>query len=489
MEEFGGTAGQAQRLIDAALRGVREGTLTAAPDPRGRLAELASWLRLRDRMDAIIAAGIRAVDDADDAMTAQGSSTRTWLAQTGRVTPGRAAALIKDAHRLGRFGAVADAHARAGISTDQAGAIVDALDRLPGDQSADELAAGEATMLDHATAQHFDPAMLRRLGNHLVEIIAPEIADEHDRVALERAERRAHQARSLTFTADGHGTISFRGRLPQLDGEAFVAVIDAHATRDRSVAGRDPSEAELSSPEQRRADGLVELISHAQACRTAPTHGGERPRIVVTIGHEQLRALAGSALAAAHGPVPSTAPGCPAEHPASAAAGRASGESLRTGARVSLASMRRLACDAGLLPVVLGGDGQPLDVGREHRLVTAPIRAALTVRDRGCVLPGCDRPPERCEAHHIVPWQAGGPTSLTNLVLLCRHHHGLIEPRPGAAAASQWEVRIAADGLPEVLPPSRVDANRRPLRHPRLLHRRAGRGRRPEGPAPPDDDP
>ncbi|NYI71747.1 hypothetical protein GGQ54_002307 [Naumannella cuiyingiana] len=465
MEEFGGTAGQAQRLIDAALRGVREGTLTAAPDPRARLAELASWLRLRDRMDAIIAAGIRAVDDADDAMTAQGSSTRTWLAQTGRVTPGRAAALIKDAHRLGRFGAVADAHARAGISTDQAGAIVDALDRLPGDLSAGELAAGEATMIDHATAQHFDPAMLRRLGNHLVEIIAPEIADEHDRVALERAERRAHQARSLTFTADGHGTISFRGRLPQLDGEAFVAVIDAHATRDRSVAGRDPSEAELSSPEQRRADGLVELISHAQACRTAPTHGGERPRIVVTIGHEQLRALAGSA------------------------PGRASGESLRTGARVSLASMRRLACDAGLLPVVLGGAGQPLDVGREHRLVTAPIRATLTVRDRGCVLPGCDRPPERCEAHHIIPWQAGGATRLTNLVLLCRHHHGLIEPRPGAAAGSQWEVRIAADGLPEVLPPSRVDAARRPLRHPRLLHRRAGSGKAAGGPGPPDDDP
>jgi hypothetical protein len=111
---------------------------------------------------------------------------------------------------------------------------------------------------------------------------------------------------------------------------------------------------------------------------------------------------------------------------------------------------------------VLGSDSQVLDVGRKARLVTHYLWLALVARDKHCAFPGCRRPPVACDAHHVVHWADGGPTSLGNLVLLCRQHHTLIHSTP-------WEVRINPfDQLPEFLPPARLDPARRPLRRRRL---------------------
>ena len=88
--------------------------------------------------------------------------------------------------------------------------------------------------------------------------------------------------------------------------------------------------------------------------------------------------------------------------------------------------IRRISCDANLTRVVFGPDSQPLDVGRTKRLVTPALRIAVMARDLHCVFPGCDRPASWCDVHHLIPWSEGGPTSLDNLVLLCRHHHTLI---------------------------------------------------------------
>ena len=125
--------------------------------------------------------------------------------------------------------------------------------------------------------------------------------------------------------------------------------------------------------------------------------------------------------------------------------------------------VRRLACDAQLLPIVLGGAGQVLDAGRARRLATGPLRRALVVRDRGCAFPTCDRPPRWCDGHHVVPWTAGGPTRLDNLVLLCRQHHRLLHH-------GDWTVRIAGDGLPEFLPPPVLGEQQHPRRN--RYHRR-----------------
>ena len=84
----------------------------------------------------------------------------------------------------------------------------------------------------------------------------------------------------------------------------------------------------------------------------------------------------------------------------------------------------RLQVASRSLPPALGGaPTQPLEVGRASRVVSAAQRAALVVRDGGCALVGCDRPPAWCEAHHLVHWLHGGPTDLANLALVCRAHH------------------------------------------------------------------
>jgi hypothetical protein len=117
-----------------------------------------------------------------------------------------------------------------------------------------------------------------------------------------------------------------------------------------------------------------------------------------------------------------------------------------------------LACDAQIIPAVLGGQSQPLDLGRARRLIDGPLRRALVLRDRGCTFPGCDRPPSWCIGHHVVPWSHGGPTSLGNAALFCTPHHRVIH-------RGEWTVRIAADGHPEFVPPHYIDPDRKPIRN------------------------
>ncbi|MCA0296935.1 MAG: HNH endonuclease, partial [Actinobacteria bacterium] len=179
----------------------------------------------------------------------------------------------------------------------------------------------------------------------------------------------------------------------------------------------------------------------------APAHGGDRPRVVVTLSWDTL----------AHQCVDAHLVG--------------------TGEPVAASVARQLLCDADVLPIVLGGPSLILDVGRCQRLVTPEIRAALEHRDQGCVFPGCDKPPQACHAHHILPWWAGGTTALPNLVLLCPHHHGIIEPAhptgdgPPPSPDDRWQVRLRTDGAPEILPPRRVDPHQQPRQHTRFLTR------------------
>jgi hypothetical protein len=114
----------------------------------------------------------------------------------------------------------------------------------------------------------------------------------------------------------------------------------------------------------------------------------------------------------------------------------------------------KLACEAEIVPVVYGGEGEVLDVGRVHRLVTPAIWTALVARDRHCAFPACTRPPLMCHAHHLVHWADGGATSLDNLALLCGHHHRVIHHTP-------WQIRLdARDRRPRFKPPPGRGAER-----------------------------
>ena len=150
-----------------------------------------------------------------------------------------------------------------------------------------------------------------------------------------------------------------------------------------------------------------------------PDHGGDRPQLVVTIDWKALRDQVGVA-------------------------------SLDDGQALSPAAARRVACDAGILPMLLGGAGQPLDVGRERRVFTGPLRRAVLQRDRGCAFPTCDRPPRWTQIHHLHHWIDGGRTSLDNAVAICGHHHRVLHH-------GQWRVRInPRGGHPEFWPPAHL---------------------------------
>jgi hypothetical protein len=176
---------------------------------------------------------------------------------------------------------------------------------------------------------------------------------------------------------------------------------------------------------QAAADALASLADHAASCGTAPRHGADRPRILVAVNLDVLRGQLGTATL------------------------------LNTAEPITAHHARQLACDAGIIPIVMGGDTIPLDAGRERRLYGNVLRAALIRRDQGCAFPGCDRPPAECEAHHRTPWWAGGHTSLTNGVILCPHHHHLVEPDPNRPDHQNWSIKLDTRGHPTFAAPTR----------------------------------
>ncbi len=197
----------------------------------------------------------------------------------------------------------------------------------------------------------------------------------------------------------------------------------------RALASRHRSTVLLASGEishaQAAADALVTLVDHYSSCGEAPQYGADRPRILVNIDYDTLVGRLGTATL------------------------------LNTGDRITAREARRLACDAEILPIVMGGTSVPLDVGREQRLFTSTLRQLVIRRDQGCAFPGCDRGPADCEVHHIVSWFLGGVTSLSNGVMLCSFHHHLVEPDPKDPDAG-WLIRLDARGNPEIgAPPGR----------------------------------
>jgi hypothetical protein len=110
--------------------------------------------------------------------------------------------------------------------------------------------------------------------------------------------------------------------------------------------------------------------------------------------------------------------------------GLRAGSTHRTvfGADLPISTIRRMACDANIIPVVLNGDGVPLDVGRAKRLATAGQRRALEAAHETCAMPECAVAFHHCQIHHIDYWESGGGTDFGNMVPLCsRHHHAVHE--------------------------------------------------------------
>jgi len=237
------------------------------------------------------------------------------------------------------------------------------------------------------------------VGRMLMALVGADRALEDDEAALKTLS-------SVRLSPLENGMTAISGQLDPEAAAVLSAALDPLSAPNPCTenGGRD-----LRPADQRRAEALIEV------CRRAAAAGGAAPattkaQVVVTIDLDTLKdAIRG--------------------------AGR-----THSGAVLSPATVRRLACDASIIPMVLGSQGQPLDLGRTRRLVTPALLAALWARDRGCTFPGCGRPPQWCDAHHVRHWADGGHTALTNLTLLCAHHHTWVHQHDLTATITTTDV-------------------------------------------------
>lgn len=431
------TDGELLAVLDAALD---ELLGDRPPSDTGLLALPIRSLRVGARLAAWQQRLAAQVEADEVAWREHGTSTTTWLAEAARLTPREARRLVTVGQGLDRFAGVGAAAAAGRVLPGQAEAITGVLGALPDDLPAAAVAQAQELLVGFA--DDHNAVELRRLTGRLVEVLDPEGADVRESTRLEREHRLALRNRHLRFVHDHQGSVLIRGSLPVAEAEPFIRIIDAYAAAGRRGLDRLDPLAEHRTPAMWRADALLAMLQHHGQDALAPSHGGDRPRVVVTLSYDKL------VKAARDG-------------------GLLSGGLAGSGDPVDAGTLRRWLCDADVLPVVLGGSSEVLDVGRSERCVTPAIRTALEARDGGCIFPGCDAAPRDCHAHHIVPWWTGGVTAVRNLVLVCPHHHGIVEPgrRPGD---DRWHVRLTGD-VAEVLPPLRVDPARRPRRHARFL--------------------
>jgi hypothetical protein len=389
--------------------------------------------------------------DVQGIAAADGTRVGTWLWHRLRVTGAAARRLVRLAKAVDDRPGLDRALCDGVVSVDQVAAIVKSLDALPTDVGADVTAKAEAEML--GWADQLDPRELTVVGARVLEHVAPEVAEALDEKRVQRDTRSAFAARSLSLFDQGDGRVRISGWLDTEMAAVVTAALDPLCsprhrpnpnTGGAGVGGglgadgagptgaADRVVADERTYGQRRADALVEVCRLVLNTGDLPENGGDRPQLTVTIRFSDLRDQVGAA-------------------------------TLDTGGQLTATHARRLACDAHLLPAVLGTQGQVLDVGQSRRLITGALRRALVVRDHGCAFPGCDRPPRWTEGHHIRSWIDGGPTSLDNSVLLCGPHHRMIHH-------SDWSVRLGHDGLPEFLPPAHLDPHQRPRRN--IYHHR-----------------
>jgi hypothetical protein len=269
----------------------------------------------------------------------------------------------------------------------------------------------EQQLADYAAAGA-RPSEVKTFARRLLDLLDQDGAQPRD---------DQHGPSWLRLTPDPDGGGYLRGRLNASGYAAVATAIDALSAPKPGVG---------AALVERQADALVDLARFALDHNDLSTSGGETPHLNVTVTLAELE-------------------------------DRARGALIDFGGQLSPPELRMLACDANVIPIVMGGQGQPLDVGRAKRTATTAMRKGVHNRDKGCAFPGCDRPPPWCDYHHVKEWaKHHGTTSVNNLVMLCRAHHRLCHH-------SDWLILIR-HGIPEFIPPKWLDKTQTPRQERRI---------------------
>lgn len=299
-------------------------------------------------------------------------STTAWLMHFCRMAATEASGTVKTARSLTLMPQITEQAVAGNITPNGVKLLALARDKHP-----DEFTEHETVFADIAT--YLDARDLRQvLSVWEQQVDFP--------AALEDAES-ARLRRRFYFNQTYEGMWNAAGDLDPESGHVISTALRSQT--DPANLDRD----DHRSMPQCNADALVDVcrfwLDHSDDTSIS---GGERPHITVTVPYATL-----------------------------------TGDERRLGeidgSAVDPEAIRRFACDAGIVRIVVDGESQPLDVGRRVRTVPPAIRRALELRDGGCAWAGCTVPASWCDAHHVIHWAFGGVTSLINLILLCRRHH------------------------------------------------------------------
>ena len=373
-----GGSGDALADLDAALDRLAGEDLQAMFGPQvidrtGRL------LRAQNRLAAQVARTVREGEVTRAAEHDGKATMQSWLLGHGRLSPGAAHRLVAAGRALTQLPAVAAAFADGRVTAEQVAAIVPVTRPEHVAAAADQgVDLAEVDVVLAETAATRPHAELRQVVHHYLQRLDPD-GPEPDPT----------EGRALTFVRHPDGSVTGRFELDAVGGEKVQAVIESFTQADRPAG-------DLRNRRQQLGDALVQWADVTLAAGHAPILRTVKPHVVVTIGIDDFAD----------------------PHPGPGAA------TTGFGARISAARARWLACDGNISRIIIGPEGQPVDVGRDKRIFPPHIRRALDLRDRGCVFTGCNAPTHWCDAHHQLEWVLhDGPTSVENGALLCESHH------------------------------------------------------------------
>ncbi|WP_109509185.1 HNH endonuclease signature motif containing protein [Nocardioides speluncae] len=368
--------------IDAALQEITgvEPAFMRTPEKAEALVRLA---RAETKLTALRLQIMATADDVAEEIGAR--DVAAWLAHQTHASPKSCRAELHLAAALDtRWTRLADSVSAGAVNLDQARVIARALDELPDDLDAELLVQAEVHLVE--AAAHHRPAQLKILGRRILDVIAPDVGEAEEAKQLAREEERAWETASLTLARRGDGTTRLSGLLPDATAVRLATYLDAFTSPRQQAT-------DIVAPQHRaRGQAFCTLLEHLDPTKL-PMHGGDATTVIVAINHDALtKDLATASV-------------------------------VGTDAKITAAQARRLACAAGILPAVLGGKSEILDLGRTRRHFSPAQRKALRLRDQRCRGDGCTIPAQWCEAHHWQPWSKSGKTNLADGVLLCSHHH------------------------------------------------------------------
>ncbi len=411
-------AGGVAALEDALDRMPISGWAGLEPGVVRGLAE--RLMRVEARVKAQLMAATRVLDQSGAAKAAGAASTGALLAGSFGGDRRAGDALVNQAKALEAAPATETALAAGQIGAAQAAVIAGAVADLPDDTTAEQKQACEDTLIGEA--DKYSLKDLRNRSRRITDQFTPQPdVDKVENESLDKREAAAWKRSEFWMANDGDGTVRGGFRIPEAQADQLLAAIRALSApkrdhlRDHPGAASTPDDPASESVYDRDLEYRTRLgMGFAEMCSRIPTdllsaRSGFGATLMV---HLDLKTLIDGI-----------------------AAGTLSG-----GTRVSASQIRLMACNAGIIPQIFNGKSLPIDHGHEQRLFTKTQKQAMSARDGGCTAPGCDRPPEECEAHHWrMQWAHGGTTTLADGVLICPFHHR-------QAHNTTWQARQTADG-------------------------------------------